>query len=283
VIGRPHCGVALLLIAAIREIGVLRFPAGCAYNVAMHIRLCPTLLLALCCAACAPAATPPLPSPSLASTLPASTAPATAPPSPAATAYSTATLAPAPIHFTEPFDSAPPHWVFVQADNGQAIAAPSVRDGFLVFDLAAPNDWGYALYDLHSYGNALVEAQAQNRTAGDGSAGLVCDYNESSGWYEFNIFQDRTYQLLFGQWLAKGIVRYTPLYQGESDAIHDDANVIGLECQGSMLTPSVNGVALRKWPEQRFGLESGRIGLAAASFSEAPFSVAFDWVKVSGP
>jgi hypothetical protein len=189
----------------------------------------------------------------------------------------------APRYFTENFDAKPPHWVFVQADNGQAFAGPTVRDGFLVFDMAGANEWGYAIYNAASYTDVLVETQVQSRTAGDGAGGLVCNYDETKGWYEFNIFANQSYQLLFGQWLSPGIVRYTPLYQGQSGAIRNDVNDLALKCQGSLLAPSVNGEALQKWPEQRFGLKAGKVGLSAASFTDAPFTLAFDWVKVSKP
>jgi hypothetical protein len=240
------------------------------------------LFLVAYCAACGPKATSSTAFPTSAQTRGVGT-PSTPVPIGTATSTGLPTVGPAPRHFTEDFNSQPSHWVFVQADNGQTFPGPSVRDGFLVFDLAAANEWGYALYDAHSYTAVTVETQVQSRTAGDGAAGLVCDYDENKGWYEFNIFANQTYQLLFGQWLSKGVVRYTPLYQGESQAIRNDVNQLALECQGNLLAPSINGESLRKLPEQRFGLKAGRIGLSASSFTDAPFTIAFDWVKVAEP
>lgn len=240
------------------------------------------LVLALYCGACAPKGTVGYVSPTPAQS-PVAWTPSASAPTSTATPAGLPTLPPAPLYFTEPFDSKPAQWVFIQADNGQAFAGPSFRDGFLVFDLAATNEWGYALYNAHSYADVLVETQVQSRTAGDGAAGLVCDYDAIKGWYEFNIFANQTYQLLFGQWLSKGVVRYTPLYQGESQAIRNDVNRIALQCQGNLLAPSINGESLRKWPEQKFGLKAGQIGLSASSFADAPFTIAFDWVKVDRP
>ncbi len=193
------------------------------------------------------------------------------------------TQPPAPREFTESFDGKPPYWVFLQTNGRSEAAAPSIRDGFLVFDLAERNEWGYALYNAHAYPSVLIETELQMRTVGDGAAGLVCNYDESQGWYEFSIFEDQTYQLLFGQWLSKGVARYVPLYQGTSPDIRSDTNRISLECQGNVITPSINGVPLRKWPEEKFGLHVGKAGLAAASFQDVPFTSAFDWVRVTEP
>jgi hypothetical protein len=240
------------------------------------------LVLALCCAACGTKSRDAHASPVPAQSPAAGTSTATATTNTAIPA-ALPTLPAAPRYFTEGFDTQPPQWVFAQADNGQTFAGPAVRDGFLVFDMTAANEWGYAIYNAASYTDVMVETQVQSRTAGDGAGGLICDYDEAKGWYEFNIFADQSYQLLFGQWLAPGIVRYTPLYQGESRAIRSDVNDLALQCQGSLLAPSINGEALQKWSEQRFELKAGKIGLSAASFTEVPFSLAFDWVKVSKP
>ena len=207
----------------------------------------------------------------------------TSTPSASPTAPTPCATRPAPRTFTEEFNSTPAFWSFLQIDNGQAFAGPSLRDGFLVFDLMAANQWAYALYGGQTYDDVLVEAQAQYRTSGDGAVGLVCRYDEKNGWYEINVYADQTYQLLFGQWLAEGVARYTPLYQGTSEAIQSDANQIGLRCQGNALTPFVNGTQLRSWQESKFGLKTGKVGLAASSFEDAPFTIGFDSVKVSFP
>ena len=240
------------------------------------------LALALYCAACATKSmgglVPTSPAPSAESGTPSASAPTST-----ATSASSPTVPPAPVYFTEAFDSKPAHWVFIQADNGLAFSGPSVREGFLVFDMPVGNEWGYALYGGRDYTDVLAETEVQSRTSGDGAAGLVCRYDEKKGWYEFNIFAEGTYQLLFGQWLAQGVARYTPLYQGKSQAIRSDVNKIGLQCQGNMLAPSINGSPLRKWPELKFGLQHGEIGLSASSFVDAPFTIAFDWARVSAP
>lgn len=238
------------------------------------------IVLAISSASCAA----PTPQPTLTLSHPTATRSAT----PASTATSavpsaTATVPPAPRFFTEEFNAKPAYWSFLQVDNGQAALSPGTRDGFLVFDLPSPNEWAYAMYGGNNYTDVTVEAETQFRTDGDGSVGLVCRYDEQAGWYEFNIYADHTYQLLFGQWLAQGVARYTPLYQATSDQIQADTNQIGLRCQGNALTPFINGVQTRTWQELKYGLQSGKVGLAASSFEDSPFTVAFDWARVTEP
>jgi len=192
------------------------------------------------------------------------------------------TSLPAPRTFDEEFNGNLPYWAFLQIDNGQPFPGPRVEAGYLVFDLTAPNQWVYALYGGQNYQNVRVDAQVEVR-AGDGALGVVCRYSEKNGWYEFNIYSDQTYMLLYGQWLTQGIAHYTPMYHGDSEKIKSGANQIGLLCDGNILTPFINGVQMRIWDEQKFGLKDGRIGISASSFNNIPFMIAYDWVRVSVP
>ena len=60
-----------------------------------------------------------------------------------------------------------------------------------------------------------VDAQVEVRAGNDGTVGVVCRYSQANGWYEFNIYADQTYMLMYGQWLAPGIARYMPLHRIE--------------------------------------------------------------------
>ncbi len=128
-----------------------------------------------------------------------------------------------------------------------------------------------------------VDAQVEVRAGNDGTVGVVCRYSQTDGWYEFNIYADQTYMLMYGQWLSPGIARYTPLHRVSSEKIKVGANQIGLVCQGDTLTPYINNVRMQVYEENKVGLTNGNIGLTASSFADVPFIAAFDWVKVSEP
>jgi hypothetical protein len=237
------------------------------------------LVLTLLGTACQAATAAPLPSigPNTPSPSPTEPEISPAPPIP------TQTLRPAPRAFNEEFEGMPLYWSFVQVDNGQPAAYPITEGGFLVFNLPSPNQWVYALYGGQAYSDVMIDTKVEARAGVDGGLGLVCRYDEKSGWYEFNIFADQTYEILLGQWLTADVARYTPLVRSNSEKIRADGNEIGLLCKDDTLTPFINGTQMRKWQDRKFGLKSGQIGVSAASFNDFPFQIAFDWVKVIEP
>ncbi len=206
----------------------------------------------------------------------------TTPKLPEATSPPTSTPAPAPRTFQEDFQGGLGQWSFLQVDNGSTAPDPRLSAGYLRFDLTGTNQWLYALYAPHNYTDVRVDASIAFGS-GNNAAGVVCRYSKANGWYEFNIYPDQTYVLLYGQWLAPGVARYTPLFRSSSEKIRADENDIGLLCQGNVLTPFINGVQLRQRPENTFGLTNGQVGLSAASFETAPISILVDWVKVAEP
>jgi hypothetical protein len=238
-------------------------------------------LLTFALAACqSVSASPPVP--------PSATAPATtestARPSASPTVPSaTETLAAAPRDFTEEFDGTPGYWEFRQADNGQPAVPPKATNGFLIFDLPEPNQWVYDLYSPQDYADVRVDARVEIHADKQGAAGVICRYREQTGWYEFEIYPDQTYVLLFGQWLAEGVTRYTPIVRDVSEKIHAGQNEIGLSCEGDILTPFINGTQMRKREEKTFQLAGGKVGISASSFENGAVSIAYDWVKVSEP
>jgi hypothetical protein len=205
-------------------------------------------------------------------------------PSPQATATfeSTATpLPPAPRDFTEEFDSASPYWSTFGTNN--FVPDVQLQNGFLVFNLTQTNDWADSIYNAQDYQDVRVDAQVEVRNGNDGTVGIVCRYSQTKGWYEFNIYADQTYMLMYGQWLAPGIARYTPLHRVNSEKIKAGTNQIGLVCQGDTLTPYINNVRMPIYEDNKVGLKDGNIGVTASSFADVPFVAAFDWVKVSTP
>jgi hypothetical protein len=124
-------------------------------------------------------------------------------------------------------------------------------------DIPFPNQWLYEIYAPHTYADVRIDARVELGAGGPGAAGVICRYDRGGGWYEFNVYADQTYTLLFGQWLAEGIARYTPLVVSESEEITPSVNEIGLVCQGDILTPYVNGVQLRRRQETLHVLSGG--------------------------
>ena len=241
------------------------------------------LLLALIAAACQPAATA-VPVAATAAFLPTATGTSTPTPSPIPpTPTVTLTVAPPARLFTEDFDGQPPHWSYLQVNADQSEGLPQINAGFLQFDVAAPNQWIYGIYDPIEYADVRVEAAVQVRGGEYATPGLVCRYDKTKGWYELDILEGQTYVLLFGQWLADGVARYTPIVRAQSEKIQPAENEIGLVCEGDTLTPFINGTQLRRRQETLFGLTSGKVGVAASAFEEVPAVIAFDWVKVSEP
>jgi hypothetical protein len=243
--------------------------------------LIPWLVVFLIAAACQPAPVSPVPTASQnatpsALTTPTITASRTLPPP-------TATAEPGPRSFTEGFDGLLPNWSFVQVDNGNLAPTPVTAGGLLVFALPARNQWLYALYGSQEYTDVRVDTQYEDRGSGMAVAGVVCRYDLHKGWYELNVYPDQTYVLLYGQWLTAGVARYTTIVRNQSEKIQAGANQIGLDCKGTTLTPFINGVQMRQRVETMYGLTGGKVGLAAASFENAPETIAVDWVKVGEP
>jgi len=193
----------------------------------------------------------------------------------------TSTSIPSPRDFTEEFDMSSPYW----STFGTNTIEPDIQfqNGFMVFNLARTNDWADAVYTAQSYQDVRVDAQVEVRSGSDGTVGIVCRYSKTNGWYEFNIYADQTYMLMYGQWLAPGVVRYIPLRHTGSEKIKEGTNHIGLVCRENTLTPYINNVRMIVYEDNKIGLKEGSIGLTASSFADVPFVAAFDWVKVSEP
>lgn len=216
--------------------------------------------------------------------------PTAATPTPPPTATVTQTFTPAPtltptpvpLFFTDDFNADMGAWVSFQTGG---VESPSVKleNDFLRVDFSTPDTWYYAIHNVHEYSDVYVSAKFSGTPTG--SLGVICNYDESKGWYEFNVASDGTYSLLFGQWLAEGIAQYTPITNETSEYLKKDKldYEIGLTCQGNFLLPSINGKLFRKVDVTRFALTEGGVGINASSFGEIPMIATFDWFRVEEP
>jgi hypothetical protein len=213
---------------------------------------------------------------------------ATSTPPPSATATMTFTPAPTftptpvPLFFTEEFNTDLGAWTSFQTGGAESPTV-NLENDLLRIDFSSPNNWFYAIHNGHEYSNVLVSAKFLGTPTG--SLGVVCNYSETNGWYEFNLASDGTYSVLFGQLLAQGVAQYLPIATETTEYLQP-GNLdyeIGLICQENTLFLFVNGKLFRKLDVTRYGLTKGRIGITASSFDEIPMIATFDWVKVSEP
>lgn len=246
---------------------------------AMKKLLIGCLLLITACQSATPTPAPPLfPT----ATLPPTPIPVTDTPAPTPTPEPTAT--PFPRLFTDEFDASLAGWVILQTGSA---ATPNIRNenSNLILQMDSPYTWVYAVYGAQDYEDIRIDAQFTNQAGSPASIGLVCRYSESDGWFEYNISTDGTYNLLYGKWLASGIADYFPITDGSSKLIQPSGATqeIGLICTGTTLSLFVNQTLLRNIDASRFELASGKVGITASSFENAPVVAAFNWVRVSEP
>jgi hypothetical protein len=215
---------------------------------------------------------------------------ATVPPRPKVTAIPSQsptpefTATPFPRFFTDEFDTLQAGWVILQAGSD---ATPDVKaeNSNLLLQMDSPYIWAYALYGAQDYDDIRIDAQFANQAGTPAAIGLICRYSESDGWFEYNVLTDGTYSVLYGKWLANGVADYFPIASAASGAIQPSGAVqaIGLICSGTTLSLLIDRNIIRSINVSRYELAEGKVGIAAASFENAPVVAAFDWVKVSEP
>jgi hypothetical protein len=255
-------------------------PGNCVLIGAMKKLIIALLLFITACQSATPtpvAATPvpsekPSPSP----------VPPTDTPSPTATLEPTAT--PFPMFFTDEFDSTSTAWTMLHAGS-DAVPNVTSENSRLIIQTDIPYAWVYSIYTPQEYGDVRVDTKFVNNALSPASAGLICRYSETDGWLEYNVTTDGTYNLLYGKWLSSGVADYQPIVDGSSNAIPQSGVdlQIGLICTGTTASLLINDTIVRNADVSRFGLATGKVGLAASSYENAPVIVSFDWLKVSQP
>jgi hypothetical protein len=196
------------------------------------------------------------------------------------------TSTPFPKYFTTEFDSdsSLTGWVILQAGN-DAAPAVTVQENKLHVQTDSPYSWVYSLYQPEDYDNVRIDTKFVNNAMSPASAGLICRYSDTDGWLEANVTSDGTYSVLYGKWLSSGVADYLPVTDGASQAIQQSGTEmqIGVICSGTTLTLLIGDTIIRNVDVSRYELASGKVGLAASSYENAPVIVSFDWFKVSEP
>ena len=196
------------------------------------------------------------------------------------------TFTPAPEqYFTDEFDTASNYWSVLYASGDPGSVEILNANSQLTFELYSTNTWLYAIYGPFEYDRVHIETRVQSSESDVDAMGLVCNYNEQAGWYEFNISSDGSYNIFYGEWLAEGVARYTSILYDLSGLINtgEAVNEIGLDCYDNIVQLYLNGKLFRKLDLEYIGLTGGKVGLSMASFEEAPVILSFDWMKVSEP
>jgi hypothetical protein len=147
-------------------------------------------------------------------------------------------------------------------------------------DISSPDTWSIGIHNAYTYPNVFLRARAS--ASPTGSIGLICRYDEEAGWFEYNVSSDGTYNALYGQWLAPGVVKYTPISSDRSGllTVGSPNYELGLACQDNYLFLYVNDSLLRRLDVTNYGLIEGKIGISVSSLREAPITVLFEWVRV---
>lgn len=236
--------------------------------------------------ACRPAiaTSPSVTLPSSTATLPATQTPIPVTDTPPSTPTTEFTPTPLPRLFTNEFDSPLKGWVTLQSGSDTAPEL-NAENSNLILKMDTPFTWVYAVYAIQDYGDIRIDARFTNQAGSPASIGLICRYNETDGWLEYNVYSDGTYSVLYGQWLADGIADYLPVLSASSKAIlpSGSSQEIGLLCSGTTLSLIIDQTIIRSVDVSRFELAEGKVGLTASSFENTPVIAAFDWVKVSEP
>lgn len=189
---------------------------------------------------------------------------------------SASTPEPPPRYFTDEFTSASPYWIFSQT-GGLNLPSTTFENDTLRVDISSPDTWMIGIHNANTYNNVFIQTKANITSTG--SFGLICRYNEN-GWYEFNIYSDGTYNLLYGKQLTEGVAKYIPLSTEFSGHITPSSQ-IGLHCQDNSLLLYVNDNLVKRIDVTNYGLGEGQIGITASSLAESPVSINFEWIKVS--
>ena len=213
------------------------------------------------------------------------TAPATVTPTIVSSPTVTFTPLPPERYFTEEMNTALTYWSVLYASGDSNRVDILNNDSKLTFELYSPITWIYTIYGAFEYESVHIETHVESRGSNMNAVGLVCHYDEQEGWYEFNISNDGTYNVLYGHWLAEGIAGYVPILNDRSERIQtgNAVNEIGLDCYDNIVQFYINSKIIRKLDLAHIGLTSGKVGLSLASFEELPVILAFDWVKVGEP
>jgi hypothetical protein len=164
--------------------------------------------------------------------------------------------------------------VTVEAENGK-----------LVWNFDSEFVYYYLFYNAFDYEDVKLEAIADNRGRNNNFVSLICRYDPDVGWYEFNIANNGLYNILYGEVMDDGDIRYNRIANGGSNAINQgkEVNEYSATCQGEELTLNINGDEVISIKDKQYGLRSGQVGISVSSENVLPILIEMDWIRISEP
>ena len=189
----------------------------------------------------------------------------------------------AEAYFTDEFDNGLSNYslFMMSGDSEDPDMGVYTQDGKLVFSLDNANLWPYLTYDPYTYEDVRIDFEAENVGSNNNNVSIICRYDPSLGWYEFNIANNGLYNILYYD--AVMGQEYKRLFNGGSTAIKMGraTNTYTAVCQGDSLTLYINNRLVRT--VHHSDLKKGQVGISVSSFEDYPVLVNVNWLKISEP
>jgi len=181
---------------------------------------------------------------------------------------------------TEEFDGDLSYWYWFTTYGDENKLDIYEDRGKVVFELTGEDIYAYLMYDEYYYDDVMISTLVENRGKNSNSVSLVCRYDESLGWYEFNIGSDGLYNILRYDVSQE---EYIFIANGGSNQIKtgQEYNEYTVSCAGDYLTLWINGKETNSVRDRT--LREGLIGISASSYSVTPIIVEFEYVDISLP
>jgi len=208
---------------------------------------------------------------------------ATATPPPA---VGTSTTAITSDYFTEEFDGSLESWTSFVTLGQETPFELTNQNSNLIFALNGRGMLAYSLYTPKTYDNVRVDVKATNHATPNSNVILVCRYDETNGWYEFNIANNGLYSIRYGKWdKGKVSASYAKIADGATTKILTGTavNEYGAVCKDHTLSLFINGSEIRSVDDTVYFLTTGSIGVGAQSNNQSPVEIWFDSLSVSKP
>ncbi|HLO17745.1 MAG TPA: hypothetical protein VK206_23145 [Anaerolineales bacterium] len=159
------------------------------------------------------------------------------------------------------------------------------KNGKLVWNFGNKGVYYYLIYGAYEYEDVVVEARSENKGKNNNNISLICRYDPTVGWYEFNIANNGLYEIYFVRILDNGRVEYNRIVNGGSNFIKTGlaVNEYYAKCQGDQFTLKINGKDVITAQDKKYGHRRGQVGVSVSSFTALPVVVEMDWLKISEP